>query len=866
MWNRANCPSRRRRTIWAVALGLVFAMHQPWPAFAARGNFRGQSLEACLNILRQQGLNIVYSSTTVTGDMIVLREPVASEPRTVLDELLSPHGLRVEEGSHNTLIVVRDHLSAERRGRIVGVLRRMPIGAPGVGLVVSIEPSGRRTLTDEHGRFEFRAVPVGRYALQLSHPELTLRTGPVADVRPGEIARLHVEAFEISAPDLAEVIVTASRYSIGRSLSPSSVAVAGVDLQRLPNFGDDPMRALARLPGLRGSDFSAQLNARGGDTDEMLIRFDGLTLQNPFHLKDFLSPFSVLNLSVIGNVDVHTGGFPVEFGDRLSGVIDIDAAAVPDGGIRELSLSLFNASMLVAGPFARKSTESPQSRPRSWVVAARRSNLDLVTQALDSRLGRPAYQDLYARLQQGAGIFDLTLSALVVDDDIQLSDGDAEERASARSRDTYMWARARMTPTESIVGDTVLSFSHLRSERRGSADQPGVGRGSVDDLRRSHVATLRTDWSWKLEGDSLWRWGAEWALARAKYDYRNEMEFDVLVNAPGIVPDSARARRTTLAPRLDYLGAYASLRLSGPGTSLVEGGMRFDHESASRGGSQRLSPRIAMLYPIGDQLQLRGSWSRFVQSQGIDQLSVADGVTEFAAPQRAEHRIVSIEYRHPTGLDLRLEAYEKRYRSLRPRFENLLNNFVLLPELKPDRIAIAPDGAVARGIEMSVRRREGRPIDWWLTYGRSSVRDDFGAGLSVPRRWDLRHQLSAGLAWEGSRWDVSVVGAYHSGFPTTEFQLRSGQADDETPIIEIGPINALRLKNYRSIDVHVARKVRFAPDNQLTVFLDVTNVLGARNQCCVEYQIDDEAAAPTLDLNRLAARPLVPSLGVTWRF
>ena len=124
-----------------------------------------------------------------------------------------------------------------------------------------------------------------------------------------------------------------------------------------PNVGDDPLRTLARLPGVTATDLSAKFNVRGGATDETLVRFDGLRLMNPFHLKDFQSIFSAINPALIGAVDVYTGGFPVRFGDRMSGVIDIHPVRANDGAHHELAVSLYNASALATGRLDRGRTD-----------------------------------------------------------------------------------------------------------------------------------------------------------------------------------------------------------------------------------------------------------------------------------------------------------------------------------------------------------------------------------------------------------------------------------------------------------------------------------------------------------------------------
>jgi len=52
----------------------------------------------------------------------------------------------------------------------------------------------------------------------------------------------------------------------------------GADLDFIPNPDDDPMRAIVQLPGIASFDFTAKSRIRGGELDEMLVRFDGLRL------------------------------------------------------------------------------------------------------------------------------------------------------------------------------------------------------------------------------------------------------------------------------------------------------------------------------------------------------------------------------------------------------------------------------------------------------------------------------------------------------------------------------------------------------------------------------------------------------------
>jgi len=67
----------------------------------------GRPLTEALRELQSQGLRIVFTSQLVRPEMRVEAEPVAKDPRRVLDEILAPHGLRAEERVGGTLVVVR---------------------------------------------------------------------------------------------------------------------------------------------------------------------------------------------------------------------------------------------------------------------------------------------------------------------------------------------------------------------------------------------------------------------------------------------------------------------------------------------------------------------------------------------------------------------------------------------------------------------------------------------------------------------------------------------------------------------------------------------------------------------------------------
>jgi outer membrane receptor protein involved in Fe transport len=539
----------------------------------------------------------------------------------------------------------------------------------------------------------------------------------------------------------------------------------------------------------------------------------------------------------------------------MSGVIDIDPLLPPETAQRELALSFFNASALAAGSFNDGRSD--------WLASARRSNLDVLVDSLNSDIGSPTYFDLYGRLRHRfSEALAISANALVFDDEITLADSDHEEQARADYRDEYYWLRFDVRPGTSLSGHVLVARSEIKSGRRGTADQEGIGRGSLDDAREFTIDSLQTDWAWRLSAAALLELGAEWRGMEGRYDYSDQAEFDILFLVPGATTETSRTRQLSSRPDGDQFGVYANLRLEILRELTAEVGARWDKETLSPESNDQVSPRVSVLFSPGERLQIRSSWGRYFQTQAVSELQISDGVDGFLPPQRADHLVASVEYRLPRGVGVRLEAYRKEYRHVRARFENLLNTFVLLPELKPDRIRIAPERATAEGVELTVRARS-EPLEWWVSYTVSSVEDET-SGVETRRSWDQRHFASAGIVWQNPRWEVTFAGAYHTGWPTTAVTLIE---TDPIGLVETGPRNGERLGDYATLDARIARKFEFERAGSLTVFAEINNVLGRSNQCCVEYEIEaEEGPEPVLDLHTRDYLPITPSLGFIWRF
>ena len=123
---------------------------------------------------------------------------------------------------------------------------------------------------------------------------------------------------------LSKVVVTPSRFGIAQERVTTNATLTNSELEALPQLGEDLYHTITRLPGLTADDFSAKFWVRGAPNSQMLARVDGVDLIEPFHLKDFEGALSIVDLRTIGSIDMVTGGFTTDFGDRLAGVLTME--------------------------------------------------------------------------------------------------------------------------------------------------------------------------------------------------------------------------------------------------------------------------------------------------------------------------------------------------------------------------------------------------------------------------------------------------------------------------------------------------------------------------------------------------------------
>jgi outer membrane receptor protein involved in Fe transport len=424
----------------------------------------------------------------------------------------------------------------------------------------------------------------------------------------------------------------------------------------------------------------------------------------------------------------------------------------------------------------------------------------------------------------------------------------------------YLWTTLQHTWSDRADSRLIASFTDIVNERRGTIGAPGERTAWVLDDRSFHVVGLRLENRFD-SGLVKHRYGAEIRKLWGDYDYRSQVSY----SAGFPFPDSpAIDRHSALrpAPHGYESSAYWDGQLMLAQRWTVQTGLRVDSQTYDGSGdAEQWSPRVSILYELSQRTRLRATWGRFFQSQGINELQVEDGVGRFYQAQHADHAILGMEHAFTDQLRLRVEGYRKYYRRIHPRFENLFDTLVLLPETQFDRVRIDPQSARGEGVEALLRLQTAGAWSGWLGYTWSRVQDRID-GRDVPRSWDQRHAVNLGIAFAHGPWSATLTDSYHTGWPTTELAWSA----DSPPRTSIGVRNAQRLGHYNSLDFRVTRTFALSR-GVLDVFAEASNALSGSNPCCINYStLRNADGTQVLERNVDSWLPLVPSAGVLWRY
>lgn len=689
-------------------------------------------------------------------------------------------------------------------GTIVGTVLSRNGGEALAGANVIVLGTARGAVGDENGVFEIRNLLPGKYSVEVRMMGYKSRIFPDVSVVAGLKTRLEM-VLEQTAIPLSEVVVTPGQFKISEEAKGSERVLGIREVFDTPGSAGDIIWVTQAMPGVVSSGETGPIYVRGGNPDENLVLYDNAPISSAFYIEPAGGGlFSVFRPDMLREVSLLTGGFPAEYGDRLSAVLDVRTR---DGSREEFkglgSLSMAGVELRGEGPITAKG---------SYMASVRRSYFDLVMKMVGDTEGMVSYPN-YADFQ-GKFSYSFTPSqrwsftALRGQDWMIFNIDDPDFQGD------FKWQSRK--EVYSVVGHSFFGKDWMLQTTLSSSDNSRLIRMG----NRWQVDEAEKDRGWKEElnytPSSRQEWKAGFWLA--PLDYRNRYNLPVDRDTTwGSATVGERWIQTHPSSYKDALYLEDKFRLSGSLTSLV--GLRYDYFRMNR--ESRVSPRISLAFSPSSRTTLTAAWGLFSQFPRPFYLDPREGNPGLQA-SRAVHYVLGLETDLGPGLKGKVECYEKD-----------VSHLVTHDSLNQYR----SDGhGFARGVEVLVQRPEGR-FSGWLSYGLAvSKRKEGDAPGLIYHDYDVRHVLTLVGNWKlGETLQLGAKWRYSSGRPLTP--LEGAWADTSAFGVKWHPVwgeeNSERYPPYHRLDLRLLHKhtIKGYPT---TSFIELFNSYNRKN--VLEYQ------------------------------
>ena len=231
---------------------------------------------------------------------------------------------------------------------------------------------------------------------------------------------------------LVQVEVVAKKASAEkeaiRSTQTRTIHIPIKEIKTIPSLGGevDIIKVVQLMPGVsKGGEGGTGMFVRGGDADQNLVLLDEATVYNLGHLFGF---FSVFNPDALHDLSIIKGGFPAQYGGRLSSVLDVR--------MKEGNNQKFHAAGGIGLLSSRLTVEAPIIKDKaSFLLSGRRTYIDQVFKAAGLTLPYYFY-DFNAKFNYILSDKDrIFLSVYAGDDVLKFDETDIIEEGDAEDED-----------------------------------------------------------------------------------------------------------------------------------------------------------------------------------------------------------------------------------------------------------------------------------------------------------------------------------------------------------------------------------------------------------------------------------------------
>lgn len=725
------------------------------------------------------------------------------------------------------------------------------------------QPEDLVASTDVDGKFQIRGVPPGSWTLRVLNPGHVTLEQPI-EVVEGEItsANLWIRAEEYRENEAVGVYRKDEQEVTRRTLTIEEV-------RRVPGTFGDPVKVIQTLPGAARSPFgTGLLIIRGSNPEDSGVYVDGVRIPLIYHIT---GTTSVLSPDLIEAVDYLPGGFGVQYGRSMGGVVDIRTKSEFDQDKIVWGTDILDSQIYFEGRLGKNDKHG-------FAVGARRSYIDAFIPLFTADTGyviKPRYWDYQVKWvpDLGAG---RKFSTFVYGFNDLLTVSTPEDVAQGSDQDTQgdlftMYATHRLVVNfEQDLGNGW----QLRLTPSLGIDYADLGLGDEFRLKSTNlVPELRAELPWKpseaveivpgVDFIGGW-WSFEFASPFRIGDVDDPLDERENVfldgHGTGWGPDAyIKANLRPLEDR-DKLLITPGVR-----TNLVrftyKGSVTSD-EGAPPYTIGAVDPRLLARWELVDNVVLKGSTGLYNQPpQPSESIGVGtDVVTTF---ERSWGSSIGIEHQLSQAVHWDVDLFYKQMDDL-IIFDESWTGF-------GDAVFINEGAGRAWGTEVILRHAKTKRFFGWVSYTYSrSIRCDASAEVCdedgpdqqwYPFDFDQPHIFSAQGGYDlPLDFAVSAQVQYVSGNPDSVYNAGVYDADsDYYNPFRIGEYNDERLPPFFQTSVRIDRLWTFRTW-QLATYVDLMNVVRGVNPEFTIYNYD------YTDYAYVRGLPFIPNIGIEARF
>ena len=767
-------------------------------------------------------------------------------------------------------------LFSQNNFTISGYVKMAESGEAMIGATIAAPELKKGTYTNEYGFYSL-SLPASEDSLQIRY----VFGGYQTEVRNIILNKDQTIDIELQIASLDEVVIEAESYQEQLNSTEMSVSrITMAEAKVLPAlFGEvDIIKTLQLKPGVSsGSEGSSGIFVRGGGPDQNLVLLDNTVVYNPSHLFGF---FSTFNSDAVKDVKLYKGGFPSQYGGRLSSVIDVK---MNEGNKKKFSgaggLGLIASRLTLEGPIKKDKA--------SFMVSGRRTYVDVFTRLINeaqednpdfNQIPDYFFYDLNAKANYEISDKDqLFLSGYIGRDRFKFDDGDFNFNFDWGNSNTTLRWNHLFSPR--LFLNTSASFSDYQYKISNIFDI-----FSFELSSRITDGSLRTDFTWIPNNRHTVRFGASGIYHRF-----------IVGRLDAGADDGSFSFEAGNTYYGTEMGAYISDDFEVNDRLKINTGLRLSGfaSDSNQTFNYGIEPRLAVKYSLSQNVSLKASYARMVQYLHLVSSSGTSLPTDIwypsnsrVKPQNSHQVAGGISIAIGDKFLLTNEVYYK-WLGNQIDFRDAANLFVN-DDLDSEFVF---GRGWAYGNEIYLEKKKGKLTGWigytlaWTWREFDGINDE---GVLIPEdvindgerfhpRNDKRHDITVvGIYELKKRWRFSASWEFRTGNATTlavgrffNFGPEFFQGNFSQP--RLNPIfvdrNGFRMPPYHKLDIGVVYKF-FPKWGESDLTFSIYNAYNRRNPYFIypDNVEDDNGALIGQQAKQVALFPAIPSITYNFRF